>query len=57
MDSNMPFYCEGGRGDIFDDKGNEAAKYDEARSFRLKKIAALKKKFVENNTYSELHEN
>lgn len=55
MDSTMPFYCEDGRGNIFDDKGNEAATYDEAPSFRIKKITDLKK-LVKNNTYSELHE-
>ncbi|KAI7847118.1 hypothetical protein BDC45DRAFT_578552 [Circinella umbellata] len=44
-----------GRGNIFDDKGNEATAYDESPSFRLKKITDLKK-LVKNNTYSELLE-
>lgn len=51
----MPFYSEDGRGNIFDYKGNETTTYDEAPSFRLKKITDLKK-LVKNNTYSELHE-
>ena len=55
MDSNITFYSEDGRGNIFDDKGNEATAYDESPSFRLKKITDLKK-LVKNNTYSELHE-
>lgn len=48
MDLNIAFYREDGRGNIFDDKGNNATAYDEAPSFRLKKL-------VKNNTYSELH--
>lgn len=55
MDSNITFYSEDGRGNIFDDKGNEATAYDESPSFRLKKITDLKK-LVKNNTYSELLE-
>lgn len=55
MDSNITFYCEDGRGNIFDDKGNEATAYNEVPSFRLKKITDLKK-LVKNNTYSELHQ-
>jgi transposase len=55
MDSDMPFYSEDERGNIFDNKGNETTTYDEAPSFRLKKITDLKK-LVKNNTYSELHE-
>ncbi|KAI8367028.1 hypothetical protein EDC96DRAFT_544064 [Choanephora cucurbitarum] len=43
MDSDITFYSEDGRGNIFDDNGNEAAVYDEALSFRLKKITDLKK--------------
>ncbi|KAG1349169.1 hypothetical protein G6F62_003658 [Rhizopus arrhizus] len=54
MDSNIAFYREDGKGNIFDDKGNNAAAYDEAPSFRLKKLTDLKK-LVKNNTYSELH--
>ncbi|KAI7852141.1 hypothetical protein BDC45DRAFT_537711 [Circinella umbellata] len=53
--SNITFYSEDGRGNIFDDKGNEATACDESPSFRLKKITDLKK-LVKNNTYSELHE-
>ena len=55
MDSNITFYSEDGRGNIFDDNGNQAAAYDEAPSFRLKKITDLKK-LVKNNNYLELHE-
>ena len=55
MDSNITFYSEDGRGNIFDDKGNEATAYDESPSFHLKKITDLKK-LVKNNTYSELLE-
>lgn len=55
MDSNITFYSEDGRGNIFDDNGNEAVAYDEVPSFRLKKITDLKK-LVKNNNYLELHE-
>lgn len=55
MDSNITFYSEDGRGNIFDDNGNEAAAYDKVPSFRLKKITDLKK-LVKNNNYLELHE-
>ncbi|KAI8048499.1 hypothetical protein BDF21DRAFT_433531, partial [Thamnidium elegans] len=48
MDSNITFYSEDGRGNIFDGNGNEAAAYDE-------KITDLKK-LVKNNNYLELHE-
>jgi transposase-like protein len=54
MDSNIAFYHEDGRGNIFDDKGNDATAYDEVPSFRLKKLTDLKK-LVKNNNYSELH--
>ncbi|KAI9254364.1 hypothetical protein EDC94DRAFT_618610 [Helicostylum pulchrum] len=54
MDSNIAFYREDGRGNIFDDKGNNAAAYDVAPSFRLKKVTDLKN-LIKNNTYSELH--
>ena len=37
MNAEMLFYHEDGRGNIFNDGGNEAAQYDEAPSFRLKK--------------------
>lgn len=44
MDSDITFYSGDGRGDIFDDNGNEAAAaYDKVPSFRLKKITDLKK--------------
>jgi transposase len=54
MDSSIAFYREDGRGNIYDDKGNNATAYDEVPSFRLKKLTDLKK-LVKNNTYSELH--
>ncbi|KAI7847508.1 hypothetical protein BDC45DRAFT_525920, partial [Circinella umbellata] len=53
--SNITFYSEDGRGNIFDDKGNEVTAYNESPSFHLKKITDLKK-LVKNNTYSRLLE-
>ena len=55
MDTNITFYSEDGRGNIFGDNDNEASAYDEVPSFRLKKITDLKK-LVKNNNYLELHE-
>ena len=49
MDSNIAFYHEDGRGNIYDGEGN-----DEAPSFRLKELTGLKK-LIRNNTYAELH--
>ncbi|KAG1470052.1 hypothetical protein G6F56_002901 [Rhizopus delemar] len=54
MDSNIAFYHEDGRGNIYDGEGNDATTYDEAPSFRLKKLTDPKK-LIRNNTYAELH--
>ncbi|KAG2203814.1 hypothetical protein INT45_009327 [Circinella minor] len=54
MDFNIAFYHEDGRGNIYDCEGNDATTYDEAPSFRLKKLTDLKK-LIRNNTYAELH--
>lgn len=53
MDSSTAFYHEDGRGNIYDEEGNDATTFNEAPSFRLKKLTDLKK-LVKNNTYLEL---
>lgn len=47
----MILYHENGRIGIFDDKGNEANRYDEIPSFRLKKVTDVRK-MVKNDIYS-----
>lgn len=36
MDSSTAFYHEDGRGNIYDEEGNDATTFNEAPSFRLK---------------------
>lgn len=50
MGCKMTFYHEGGKGGVFDDKGNEANQYDEIPLFRLKKITDLRK-MVKSDVY------
>ncbi|KAG2230572.1 hypothetical protein INT48_006877, partial [Thamnidium elegans] len=55
MDSNITFYSEDGRGNIFDGNGNEAAAYDEIEvpGVSMKEASIRKERDTEYNIYTE----